>query len=269
MFGSANTRVAALLDDFSSSIDPSAVILKDQKNNAKSQNPFLNKITIVVLGLILISSIAFNFFLFAAPLCLAVVLFVYARRRLAYLKEFNDFDRDFPVFLSAVASAVRAGDDPWRAFVESGKLFPKTSPLYKEVEIIRERVDAGAREHEALLLFGAKTKHPDLKLLRGAFELALKNGSSLAECLVRLARVSRQRQSFKRKVRAALAMQRLSSIGIGLSALAICVFQTITNKASVIAAWSSPTGGPLLKVGLGLLLLGLIWMSRVGREAVE
>lgn len=178
------------------------------------------------------------------------------------------FERDYSAFLLSYAASVRTGLDPLVAFSNCAKLFQNDSLLKKEIENFRENLDRGQREENALKNFASSIRHPDLKLLRSAVLLARQQGSSLGECLQRLARITRQRQSFRRKIKAAIAMQRMSAIGISCCAFVIAIIQGLANPEGVRMALANPVGQKLLGLGVGLMLLGLVWMLRLARERV-
>ncbi len=176
------------------------------------------------------------------------------------------FERDYPALLLSLASGVRTGLDPFSALCKTQELFSEGSEMKQQLIGLSLAVERGASEEEAVRGFAADIAHPDLKLFRTAFILARKEGASLAESLQRLARVTRQRQSFRRKVKAAVAMQKLSAIGIGLCTLVIATIQAGTNPAALQTALHDPTGSRVLTAGLLLVLTGLFWMFSLTRS---
>ena len=190
------------------------------------------------------------------------------RQRAAHLKA-AAFERDYPVLLVALASAVRTGLDPLAAVIESARLFPPDSPLRAELDQLRRGIERGATEEGAIARFGEASGHPDVKLFRSAFLLARREGASLGECLHRLAKVTRQRQSFRRKIRSAVAMQKLSAFGIVGCAFVIGVFQWVTNPSAVSLAAAHPVGSLALGGGVGLMVIGLGWMLHLVRGRIE
>jgi Flp pilus assembly protein TadB len=79
--------------------------------------------------------------------------------------------------------------------------------------------------------------------------------------------VVRQRQSFRRKIKAALAMHRMSAIGIALCAVAMGALQLGMNPHALDISMHHPVGRPLLLGGIALIVTGLGWMMMMGREA--
>ena len=194
-----------------------------------------------------------------------ILVGVALQRRHLRFKLAERFERDYPALLLSLASAIRTGVDPLQALAQSAALFDSDSVMRSEVEAFRESIEAGMAEDEAVFRFGASIGHPDLRLFRTAFVLSRRQGGSLGGCLHRLTRVTRLRQSFRRKIRSAVAMQRLSSFGIAGCALALGVIQAATNPAALHAALQDPLGARATGAGLALIATGIIWMSFLTR----
>jgi tight adherence protein B len=180
----------------------------------------------------------------------------------------ESFDKEYPIFLLSLASSVRTGLDPLVAFTSCAGLFPAESVLRREIEKFQSDLNSGKGEEAAIRQFCSSIQHDDVALLRVALLIARQQGASIANCLQRLAKVTRQRQSFHRKVKAALAMQRLSAFGIAVSALCIGVLQAITNLDGLAMSVADPTGQLLLSAGGFLVVVGVIWMLQLSKARV-
>lgn len=176
-------------------------------------------------------------------------------------------DRDLPALLTSVASSVRAGIDPLSALLAAREYLQNDSPLVHEVEKIRSGLGDGAEEETLLESFMTTYASQEGELFKRCLILSRRHGCSLAEPLHRITKVVRQRQSFRRKIKAALAMHRMSAVGIALCAGAMGALQIGTNPAAVEIAMRHPMGGKLLIAGITLILIGLTWMMLMGREA--
>jgi Flp pilus assembly protein TadB len=176
-------------------------------------------------------------------------------------------DRDLPALLTSVASSVRAGMDPLSALIGAREYFPKDTVLVQEIEKIRQGVHDGRDEEELLDGFLSLYESRDGELFKGCLILSRRHGGSLADPLHRITRVVRQRQSFRRKTKAALAMHRMSAIGIALCAVAMGALQFGMNPQSLDVAFHHPMGSRILCGGLLLISTGLGWMLTMGSEA--
>lgn len=183
-------------------------------------------------------------------------------------KRQMEFDRDYPALLMSLASGIKTGLDPLIALTQSAQLFQKSSIMCSELESINTALQEGLSEDSAIARFGSRVRHPDIRLFRMAFALARKEGASLSYCLQRLARVTRQRQSFRRKTRGAVAMQKLSAFGIAGCTLLIGAIQGVTNRGAFVEAFMHPIGRVLLILGLVLVGVGIIWMLRMAKIRV-
>lgn len=196
---------------------------------------------------------------------LLIVYAVLSKKRATRLAS---FERDYPALLISLASSVRTGLDPLTALLNSKELFSKTSEMHRELNDLNKKVVEGLSEEMVLRGFGAGVPHPDLPLFRCAFILSRRQGASISECLKRLARVTRQRQSFRRKIKSAVAMQKLSAIGIGFCAIVIAGIQFFSNPDAVESALAHPMGSMVLSCGGSLIVFGMIWMFQITRPKV-
>lgn len=184
--------------------------------------------------------------------------------RRAYVHR-RALDRDLPALLTSVASSVRAGIDPLSALLSAREYFHGDSPLIHEVEKIRSGLAAGVEEEALLESFLTTYASQEGELFKRCLILSRRHGCSLAEPLHRITKVVRQRQSFRRKIKAALAMHRMSAVGIALCAGAMGALQIGMNPAAFEIAIRHPIGGKLLIGGVALILIGLTWMMLMGR----
>jgi tight adherence protein B len=226
--------------------------------------PLRNKCLLYVAIVVILTLITGKKFLILGAV-VAIWLPVMLLQRRAF-KRAEGFERDYTALLLSLASGVRTGLDPIVALSRSNELFDTTSELGKELKRLRDQIDQGESEEAVISTFAADVNHPDVRLFRAAFILSRREGSSLAECLQRLAKVTRQRQSFRRKVRSAVAMQRLSAFGIGACCVIMGIIQTVANPKGFQDAWNHPLGHKALTVGILLLAAGLFWMIRLTRS---
>jgi len=202
-------------------------------------------------------------------LLVAVLLsFEYGKIKRRGFQRAEEFERDYTALLLSLASGVRTGLDPMVALCQCGALFPEEAPLRLEIKKVEHKISQGLSEEVVIREFADTINHPDIKLFRTGFILARREGSSLAGCLQRLVRVTRQRQSFRRKVRSSLAMQKLSVWGILVCTLAIGLIQFATNMDSLRAALDNPLGVKALGFGLGLIGIGLVWMMHLSKSRI-
>jgi len=201
---------------------------------------------------------------FLISLALGVVGPVLWLKRRAFHRA-ETFERDYPAMLLSLSSSIRTGLDPLVALQRTGELFSPPSEVGNELQALCQNLERGLTEEQAVRLFGRSIQHPDIRLFQTAFLLARREGSSLSACLQRLVRVTRNRQSFRRKMRGAVAMQKLSALGIAGCAVAIVCIQATTNLGAIKLALEHPVGSRMLAAGLALMSIGIVWMLRMSK----
>ncbi|MEZ4753889.1 MAG: type II secretion system F family protein [Bdellovibrionota bacterium] len=236
-------------------------------NLSKADYSEFIKKQVLVLLLVLIASLVFR-----TPLVLvgspAFFWLSLLRIKIKASQRSRNFEKDYTALLLSLSSSVRTGMDPLFALCESRKMFSVNSVVSQELEKLNNAVTSGTSEFEAIQSFAASIKHPDIKLFRTAFILARMEGSSLSECLQRLARVTRQRQSFRRKIKGAVAMQKLSALGIAGCTIVIGLIQFLSNPKALNSALAHPVGSKLLYGGVVLIAFGIIWMMNISKARV-
>lgn len=244
--------------------DQYVVNLQKQEDLHRHFKKYLLHICLTLLIIIL-------FLIKALPLLLiliAVLLFIRIKSSLEIKKKALDFEKDFATFLVSLSASLRCGNEPLTALFNAQEMFPSESSVHKAIAKARETADSGASEAAVINGFADEIKHPELALFRSSFLLARAEGGSLATCLERLAKVVRSRQSVRRKIKAAVAMQKLSGYGICAVVLALLVFQSITAREQLLAAWEHALGGKLLVLSSLLVVTGISWMIALTRSKV-
>lgn len=196
------------------------------------------------------------------------LLLLFVRLQRLTFQRAQSFENDYTALLVSLVTGVRTGLDPLDALLRTKNLFPEKSVMREELVLLQQKIDRGERELTAISTFAESVPHPDVELFRSAFILARKEGSSLSDCLQRLAKVTRQRQSFRRKIRGAVAMQKLSAFGIGACALIIAGIQASTNLQAFLDTIKHPFGIQLLVGGGTLILAGISWMISMTRQEI-
>ncbi len=226
---------------------------------------------VVVVGSVCVGSVGLAMGVYVSPVwgLTSMILFstpwlvCYLRRQRVPI---DSMERDLPALLNWVASSVRAGIDPLRALHDAVAYLPSSSALTSELVRFERSLLIGTDEIEAIEGLFAQQYHPDLDLFKRCLSLSRRHGTSLSEPLHRITRVVRQRQSFRRKTRAALAMHRMSAFGIALCAILVAVMQLLVNSSGVRTAIEKPAGLALLCTGGALVVVGVVWMLQMGRE---
>lgn len=250
---------------FSLEVAPSTLFSLAGAQNSKT--PTIARLLIVSCisaALVVVFSSA-SFLLLALAYALLEYRFLISRVRRRSL----DFDKDYPALVLSLASSVKAGVDPLDALVRAKDLFAEKAVITTELRLLSDRIDAGWDKSKAIASFGATVDHTDIKLFVTALLLNQTEGASIAETLQRLVRVTRQRQSFQRKLRAAMAMQKVSAVGISLCFLSIAAFQFVTNREGLVRTWHNALGHSMVLGGMCCMGVGFLWMMRVASRRFQ
>lgn len=237
---------------------------KEAGVNKKEQSAWIK-----ILGLQLIFCLLFGSLAGISSSLLLVVVCILFNLIILKGKSFKRtlrFEKDYPAFLLSLRSSVRTGHDPLVAFENTKDFFAPESALRVEIEAVSEALQKGVDEEIAIGQFAKSIKHPDVALFRTGFLLSRQQGSSISPCLERLVKTTRQRQSFRRKIASAVAMQKLSSFGVAGCALFVPMMQFITNPDDLVSAMNHPMGGIMLTVGALCVGGGLTWMLCLTRQ---
>ena len=220
--------------------------------------------------LTLILTITILFFKFYVPF-VAVLVYVFIEYSLVnkkIIKRCQNFEEDYPAFLISLASCIKSGKDPLQALELVKDLFLDSSILKQKLLEVLSNIQEGMSEEEAINNFARDIKHPDIDLFRVAFILSRKEGSGLYKPLRRLTKVTRQRPGFRRKAKAAVAMQKVSAFGILGSVIFIALVQMAMNREQLFQAIASPIGVRLMLLGVVFVAVGIIWMLYMTREKI-
>ena len=204
----------------------------------------------------------------AILICLPPLWSYYSLQRAARLRALH-FEQDYTALLLTLASSIKTGLDPLQALTQAHEYFHAESSVRCELLKLKNNLEAGMAEEHVINDFASTIDHPDINLFRIAFVLSRKEGSSLAECLRRLVRVTRQRQSFRRKIKAAVATQKLSANGIAVCAVFIAAVQISSNYKAMVQAYNHPVGFKILFGGVVVILLGVYLLRRMANTQFE
>lgn len=273
---SSMQRAEILLSGFSENSQREEIVeekerklsLIDYSGISEKENKKINIILFAVAFIIVCVSVQLSNFivLLGLPIVVAIKCLILLRKS---SKRSSEFEMDYPAFLISLASSIRCGLDPLSAFLSCKDLFTKESPIYQAILESSNKIEEGVPEKDVINKFAYTIKHPDIALFRAAFILSRSEGSSLSKCLQRIAKVVRSRQSFRRKINAAVAMQKLSAFGIIGAVFGMFVLQLASGKEALEAAWNNPLGEKLIFTSITLISIGAIWMLKMTRSSVK
>ncbi|MCB0360395.1 MAG: type II secretion system F family protein, partial [Bdellovibrionales bacterium] len=175
----------------------------------------------------------------------------------------SEFGAEYPTVLLATASSLRAGLSAHLALERSIRLLPQGSIVRHQVEHLVADLRRGVSNREALRRFGGDVALPDLVLFRRALLLVLEHGGRFAPTLMRLAQLSRDRQSLVRGANVATSSMRMTANVLLILAPALLGLLAIRNREFWSTISTDPIATALASTGAGCIGLSIIVLRRM------
>ena len=189
-------------------------------------------------------------------LCVPYILVVRARTaRLIKIEE------QLPEAADFLARAMRAGHSFTNVLQMVGTELPE--PLSGEFRAAHEEINYGVPMNEALYNLADRIPLTDLRYLVIAVVIQRESGGNLAEILGNISHIIRERLKLLAKVRVLSAEGRMSAWILGLMPFCVMAFMAVVNTKYVSLLWTDPTGIKLLWYGMGMIVIGVLWIRRL------
>jgi tight adherence protein B len=174
-------------------------------------------------------------------------------------------DRQLPDALDRLGSALRAGQAIGPALVHlAGEV---VDPLGAELRTVGRSIEHGAPVRAALAAWaGAASASRDVRLVAAALTIGAGSGGEVARAVDGVASTLRERHEVLAEARA-LATQARASAGVLAAAPGAFAVLVATVEPGVVAfLLTHPVGAACLVLGVGLELVGVLWMARITRS---
>ena len=171
---------------------------------------------------------------------------------------------EVPATLDRIGSELRAGGTVATALASIAR---GGGPLAADTARIETRVRLGAALSEALQTWAQERRAIGVEVAAGALSLSATVGGPAADALEGLASSLRGRLSVIAEARALSAQARYSAWVIGLAPIGYLVTTAAVDSRSVHVLVGTGAGRACVVLGLGLELLGAIWMRAIVRTA--
>ncbi|MFN3789646.1 type II secretion system F family protein [Massilia sp.] len=191
-------------------------------------------------------------------LCVPWVLLRRARQR-----RLIRIEQQLPDAADFIGRALRAGHSFTNVLQIVGNELAE--PLSGEFRIVREEINYGVPMNEALHGMAARIPLTDLRYLIIAVLIQRESGGNLAEILGNISQIIRARLKLVAHVRVLSAEGRMSSVILTLLPFAVLGTMQIMSPKYASVLWSDPRGMRMIWFGLGLMLIGIIWMRKIIR----
>ncbi|NKX45936.1 type II secretion system F family protein [Roseicyclus persicicus] len=191
------------------------------------------------------------------PAGLAAALAIATRRRLAA------FTAALPDALDIFARSLKAGRpvaDGLGIVVASAR-----DPLRGELARCRDRIRMGATLTAAFDELAARMPTPEARFFGVAVALQAETGGNLVETTENLAAQLRDRRKLRQKARALSAEARASAAILAALPFAVGVVLWVLNPGYLEPLLTDPRGRAMLIIGLALIGLGILMMTKMGK----
>jgi tight adherence protein B len=198
----------------------------------------------------------------AAPAATVIVFWIYLTSRIA--KRQNVFERSLIDALELSARSLRAGHPLLGSFQLIADEIP--APVGVIFAEICQQQQLGQSMDEALRQVALETHSDDMKLFATSVMIQLRSGGNLADMMMRLANVIRERNRLSRRVRVLTAQTQLSKRVLLAMPFLVFVLLNIINPTYMQPLYTTWTGQVIMMcaaVGMFLGWLLMNWLSKL------
>jgi len=213
----------------------------------------------VATGFILLVASGFKTLALVGALVGALMPYSYASFRRS--RRFQKFEELFPQAIDTLARAVRAG----HALTTALELISNEvgEPVASEFRKLFEEQKFGLPMRDALINLTERMPLVDVKFFVTAVMLQRETGGNLAEILVNLSYVIRERFKIQRQVRVFTAQGRLTMMLLMMLPPIIVLTMLIMNPSFIRPLFTDPLGHGLLVGGITLQTIGYFVIRRI------
>ncbi len=181
--------------------------------------------------------------------------------QLAGQREKRRFEAQLPDTLTLISTSLRAGYSLLQA-VES-VASEAQDPTAREFGRAIAESRLGLPVVQSLEGIAARMRSEDFEWAVMAIEIQREVGGNLAELLQIVAETMLHRNRLRREVKALTAEGRISAIVLGSMPIGLFAFLFATNKEYLEPLISETVGRISIAIGLGLLLVGILWLRKI------
>ncbi len=175
-------------------------------------------------------------------------------------------EAQMPDVLDTMARTMQAGHSFASALRAAGQDGP--APVAQEFRATFDEINFGLSEEAALTNLAARVPLPDMRYFVMAVLIARQAGGNLAQLMLHLSALVRERIALRGSVRVMSAEGRLSAWILGILPFVIAALVGLMNPAFLRVLWTDPAGLNLVWLALGGIGLGVLWMRRIIRIRV-
>ena len=205
---------------------------------------------------------ALGVLLAAVAAAFAWVLYVQHRRQ----QRMKRIDQQLPDALDLMARAMQAGHAFSSALRLVGTEGPQ--PIASEFLTTFDEMNFGIPSDKALGHLAGRVGSKDLRFFVVATVIQRETGGNLAEILMSIASLIRERQKLAGTVRVLTAEGRISAWILALLPFVLVAVISLLNQRFIAILWTDPIGVRLIEMSLVLMVAGTWWMWRLTKVRV-
>lgn len=176
------------------------------------------------------------------------------------------YDNDLVLALDAIARGVRSGGSLSQSIAEAAASV--RGQVEADVRQVGVDVGRGRTLTAALEQWATRRPRASVALAVGALALAADTGGPPARVIEEIGDALRQRLQVEAEARAMGAQARLSAVVVGLAPIGFALLASATDPKNAHVLFGTPLGLCCVVVGLGLDVVGAVWMQRISDSVV-
>lgn len=176
------------------------------------------------------------------------------------------YDNNLVLALDAIARGVRSGGSLNQSIAEAASSV--RGQVESDVRQVGVDVDRGRTLSAALEQWAVRRPRASVALAVGALALAAETGGPPARVIEEIGDALRQRLQVEAEARAMGAQARLSAVVVGLAPIGFALLASATDPKNAHVLFGTPLGLCCVVVGLGLDVVGAVWMQRISDSVV-
>ena len=175
-------------------------------------------------------------------------------------KRFAKFEEQLPEALDVMTRALRAG----YPFNETLHLVASDmdNPIAGEFRIVFEEVNFGVDMSLALRNIVERIPSTSLMAIVTSIMVQRETGGNLAETFENIGKLIRERFKFQRRVLTLTAESRMAALILSMVPFALFAMMSLTSPDYLADLTHDPLGKKMLSYGIGLFIIGNIWMRK-------
>lgn len=170
-------------------------------------------------------------------------------------RETKKFTQQFPDVVDQIVQLSRTGMPPLEAL--SNVVPDVPPPIQGVLEAVRSGLAAGLDADRTMKTVATRVRIPEFTLFCAVLRLQRRAGGGVSEALGNLTGTLRERRKTALKAHSSTAQTRLTLVVLILLPIVVLAMQKFTAPETVDILFNTPNGLFVLRIGIGLIVLGV------------